>query len=77
MMKKIALLALFSSLLSGCAKTMLIHDYKSPSELEKDKYECMNIATQQASNWGAAGNPFIIKDEMLKCLRFKYGWREQ
>ncbi|MBD2822291.1 hypothetical protein ID852_16695 [Xenorhabdus sp. 42] len=76
-MKKIAILVCSASLLSGCAKTMLVHDYKSPSDLEKDKYECMNIATQQAANWGSAGNPFIIKSEMVKCLEFKYGWRER
>ncbi|MDE9431351.1 hypothetical protein [Xenorhabdus bovienii] len=76
-MKKIAILMLFALFLSGCAKTILIHDSKSPSDLEKDKYECMNIATQQAANWGAAGNPFIIKNEMMRCLQVKYGWREQ
>lgn len=76
-MKKIAAVGFLVFFISGCAKTVLVHDTKSPADLERDKYECKNIATQQAANWGAAGNPFIIRDEMLSCLKMKYGWREQ
>ncbi|MBP1015889.1 hypothetical protein J8628_03075 [Serratia fonticola] len=76
-MKKLIFCFVVAFSLVGCAKTVLVHDTKSPADLEKDKYECMNIATQQAANLGAAGNPFVIKDQTLMCLTMKYGWRVQ
>jgi hypothetical protein len=60
--------------LSGCA-VKLCHPYKGAEEFERDKYECMNTSAQVAHNWGSSGNPFIIYDEMERCLKYRYGWR--
>lgn len=67
------------ALLSGCATTYFVHDTKSPDQFAADNYDCSNIAAQRTANYGSgfAGNPFIQVDEQKKCLKLKYGWREQ
>lgn len=63
--------------LGGCAGKVLVHDTKNAEQFETDKYECQMVATQHTANLGFAGNPLIIADETVKCLKFKHGWREQ
>jgi hypothetical protein len=63
-------------LMSGCAGVggKWCHPTKNATEFEQDKYECENIAMAKAHNFGASGNPFIIFDDMSRCMRIKYGW---
>ncbi len=67
-----SLIALF---LTGCAAKTFVHSYKGEQDFNRDKYNCQAEATQTAANFGAAGNPLIIADQMESCLVNKYGWR--
>ena len=62
-------------LLSGCAPTRYVHKYKNEIDFEKDKYECKLIAEASAANRGFNNHPFIIADEMKKCMTIKYDWK--
>lgn len=80
-MKRILAIAIISTL-AGCAPTMFIHDTKNAQDFERDKYDCEMIATQHVSNRGFSTtsfgvNPLMVKDEATKCMKLKYGWREQ
>lgn len=61
-------------LLTGCVKTAWVHPSKSASDFQQDRYECEQTATQAACNWRACGNPFVIADELKRCLHLRYGW---
>jgi hypothetical protein len=81
-MKKIMLAFLSLALLAGCAPKMFVHDTKNSQDFERDKYDCEQIATQLVANRGYSTtsfgtNPLMIRDETIKCLKFKYGWKEQ
>lgn len=67
-------LLLFLVSCTPLAYSQYTHPTKNAQDFERDKYECRLIAEQSAANWGAAGNPMIIADEMRKCLQIKYGW---
>lgn len=61
---------------TACAPTVYTHPTKTSEDFERDKYKCTKIAEQIAcNNWKMCGNPFIIKDELNKCLQMKFGWR--
>lgn len=70
----LALVALFGVV--GCASTTYYHPYKGSDSFERDKRECMMQAEERAANWGAHGNPFMIKDFMQECLEAR-GWEPQ
>ncbi|WP_334029390.1 hypothetical protein [Alteromonas sp. P256] len=70
-----SLLCIATLALSGCAAKNFVHNYKGQQEFQRDKYNCQAEATQYAANFGAAGNPLIIADQMESCLVNKYGWR--
>lgn len=72
-MKKFLILILVG-LLYGCATTYT-HPTKTQEDFTRDKYECEQIATQYAANYGASGNPLIIADETNRCLEQKFGWQ--
>lgn len=67
----LALLPLF--FIVGCG-AKYCHQYKSLRDFEKDKYECSLVAQQVAAQWGMQGNPFVLADEMDKCMRYRYDW---
>ncbi len=78
-MKTITILtAILLSCLSiiGCASTQWVHSYKNEQDFEADKYDCEKTAEQSAANWGSPGNPFMILNEMKKCLQYKHGWQK-
>lgn len=60
--------------LVGCATTTYFHDTKTETEYQQDHYNCETIATQRTADKGFAGNPFIIQDEIKKCMTVKYGY---
>lgn len=60
-------------LLTGCATTFS-HPTKNAADFEQDKYACEQVAVQYAANWGAEGNPFIISEQIDRCLKMK-GWQ--
>lgn len=60
--------------MGGCAPTVFTHPTKNNQDFERDKYDCEKVAEQSAANWGAKGNPFIIADEIKRCLQLKHGW---
>ena len=72
-MKTAIILALTLALV-GCAPMVWNHYAKDGSKFEQEKHECMMEAEQRSSNWGGAGNPFMIKDFMVTCLENR-GWR--
>ncbi|WP_459943255.1 hypothetical protein [Deferrisoma palaeochoriense] len=75
-MKRIVLFSLFSLLVfSGCA-TRYCHPTKTISDFERDKYDCEGVALQRSHHFGATANPFLIADEMKRCLEIKHGWRK-
>ena len=59
---------------AGCATVVYTHSTKNAQDFERDKYECEKVAEQSAANWGSPGNPFMIVEEMRKCLELRYGW---
>jgi outer membrane biogenesis lipoprotein LolB len=74
-MNKTLLVVLALIMLTGCAPTMYCHPTKDASQFESDKYNCENIGFAKAHQFGASGNPFIIADEMRRCLQLKHGWK--
>ncbi len=64
-------------LLFGCAQTIMVHPTKTTAEFKHDKYDCEHRAIQYASGLGFKGNPFIIRDEMQRCLEIMHGWEVQ
>ena len=72
------LFAIFIAILFfGCAKTIMVNPTKTSFEFERDKYDCHMQAVGYASDMGMKGNPFIIRDEMQRCLEIMHGWRVQ
>jgi len=61
-------------LLQGC-QTLYMHPTKNQDDFVRDQYECEQIATQFSANYGAQGNPFIISNEIKRCLEQKFGWQ--
>jgi len=61
-------------LLFSCAGGYYCHPTKTAQDFERDKYDCEGIGVQRAHQWGFSGNPFIISDEMERCLMIKHGW---
>ncbi|HSY51405.1 MAG TPA: hypothetical protein VLC46_21555 [Thermoanaerobaculia bacterium] len=59
----------------GCAPTSFTHPTKGPADYDHDYHACENQAAQVAANWGSRGNPFIIYDEIKKCMVLDYGWQ--
>lgn len=74
-MIRTALSLLLLLAINGCAPTVFVHPTKNNEDFERDKYECEKIAEQSAANWGSRGNPFMIANEMKRCLQLKFGWR--
>lgn len=74
-MKKIFFLLLVF-LISGCA-TIWTHPTKTSADFNRDYYKCERIATEATENWGYPGNPFIIANEIKKCLQMECGWQPQ
>jgi len=64
-------------LMVGCAPTVFLHPTKNELQFNRDKYDCRLVAQQSAANFGAAGNPLIIIDEINTCLQLKHGWTPQ
>jgi len=77
MFRKIILILIILLVFSGCAPTMYVHPTKDAQDFEHDKYECEKIAEQSAANWGSPGNPFMIANEIRRCLELKYGWKPE
>lgn len=64
--------------LVGCAQTAnLKHATKGYPELQKDTYDCEQVAYQTANNMGMQGNIFILRGEFSKCMNIKHGWYEE
>jgi len=62
-------------LVSGCATTKW---YPSRPDMDealynRDIYECEKSAEASAHNWGSSGNPFMIANDMCKCMQSR-GW---
>lgn len=58
---------------ASCATTYH-HPEKTEAQFQKDLYECETIANQRTADKGYAGNPFIVQDEIKKCMTIKYGY---
>ena len=75
-MKRSALTCIMTALLlNGCAQRVFLHDSKGPNDFAREKYDCELIATQYTANMGFAGNPFIVAEQIERCMSTKYGWR--
>ena len=80
-MKKIVALIFVALFISACASPSP-RFYKHPTEndqdFERDKYDCMRSAEQQAENLGMEPEVFwmyFVQYEADECLRLKYGWQ--
>lgn len=71
------LLLFIAFALSSCAPKVYVHPMKGESDFNRDKYDCQQVATQNAYQMGMAGNMFWIADQMQQCLEMKHGWVEQ
>jgi hypothetical protein len=71
------LLVLTALALSSCASKVYVHPTKDATDFNRDKYDCQQVATQNAYQMGMAGNMFWIADQMQQCLEMKHGWVEQ
>ena len=71
------LLLLAALALSSCAPKVYVHSTKDATDFNRDKYDCQQVATQNAYQMGMAGNMFWITDQMQQCLEMKHGWVEQ
>jgi uncharacterized protein YceK len=73
-MVKKALMVVLVPLLAGCGKTIWYHPTKTEADFQRGKYECEKIAEQSATNWGSKGDPFMMYQEMMRCMQSKFGW---
>ena len=71
------LLLLTALTLLGCAPKLYVHSTKNAADFDRDKFDCQQVATQNAYQMGMAGNMFWIADQMQQCLEMKHGWVEQ
>lgn len=80
----IAAIVLFSAFcgILGCTKTIVMeHPYKTKKELERDTWLCEKQARMEYSLVGIGrfahlkAGPNV--DDVMKCLRFVYGWEEK
>jgi hypothetical protein len=60
---------------AGCAapKTYY-HPGKTQVDFDRDSYDCQQDAYRHASDIGAAGNPFIVRDAYHDCMLRKHGY---
>jgi hypothetical protein len=73
---KLFILIVVSIFLCGCAET---YNHPDPSlnnltHLEIDKLHCRQKSAAEASSSGAGGPPFIMAEEVDKCLQLEHGW---
>ena len=71
------LLILICLFFLGCATTYWQHQEKQPEQFNRDKYDCETEAYARSSIRGVPGNPFIVHEEMRRCLQVKHGWEPQ
>lgn len=72
---KILTILLGIFVLSGCAKTMLVHDYKTTADFNRDKYDCESDAARYAASLGDPMNFLIIQERQVECMTLKHGWK--
>ena len=60
-------------LLAACAPAVWNNPTKTQADFQYDYHDCENQSAQVAANWGMRGNPFVMADEISKCLSSK-GW---
>lgn len=72
---RIWMVVALTTALAGCAPLVFTHPTKTATDFERDKYECEGEAMQRARAFGDPGNPFIIRDEIVRCLEIKHGWK--
>jgi hypothetical protein len=76
-MNRMILGIIFALGFTACAPKIYTHPTKSSYDFDRDKYECEQAASQYSANWGAPGNPFIIAEQIQRCLELKFGWVPQ
>jgi len=74
-MKTVCLYIALIFFIAGC-QTSYKHPTKAAKDLERDKHECEKIAAKLAKDAGEPDNPFLIRDEMNRCLELKFGWTQ-
>lgn len=81
-MKKIIILIAAITISACAAPRSFVHPTKSAQQFEEDKYDCEQQATQYVANRGFSTasfgvDPFMVRDETVRCLKIKKGWREE
>lgn len=76
-MARLLLLLTAIIVVSGCTPRLYVHPTKDARDFNRDKYDCQQVATQNAYQMGMAGNMFWIADQMQQCIEMKHGWVEQ
>ena len=73
-MRHLYLLIVMGVFCSACATTMLYHPDYTEAKYNHDMYECETLMHQRLADMGAAGNVFMMKGEIQKCMVNKFGW---
>lgn len=73
----LAMLFVTTLALSSCGPKLYVHSTKNATDFNRDKFDCQQVATQNAYQMGMAGNPFWIASQTQECLVMKHGWVEQ